>query len=306
MFLGMAILYPLIGNALMPLCFLPGFLNQSLFGVRWLSTLPVSRRRLMFSALAPYLLLYTLAILANLNYGIGAHEFGSTALEYRNESVQLGSESPQLVRTERNSHPVITAPWGETYQPGLFDRLGKGWYNPWASGRENSRRFQDWQFRRATLAVYGRELSLDEVALLPELKPLLRQPAVQFLVVALADLFALFVMALMLLPNWYRLNRFPQKVRKGIAIGIAFPAVIGAALLPILAGGPSGSQVTDMLAHLVLRVIPVSSPLLWAGPTGLILCLLWLIDRQFAELEPGLIEAPRRGKWGAASCQSGN
>jgi len=54
--------------------------------------------------------------------------------------------------------PLIQAPWGETFQPPVFHESGFDISDPYAVGCGNSERFLDWQFNRATIAVFGRPI----------------------------------------------------------------------------------------------------------------------------------------------------
>jgi hypothetical protein len=55
---------------------------------------------------------------------------------------------------------LITSPWGETTRPDTLSLLGVTVFNPFTSHEENSQPFIEWQFERATTAVYGRPLTL--------------------------------------------------------------------------------------------------------------------------------------------------
>jgi hypothetical protein len=55
---------------------------------------------------------------------------------------------------------LIASPWGETARPDTLTLLGMTVFNPFTSHEENSQRFIEWQFERATTAVYGRPLTL--------------------------------------------------------------------------------------------------------------------------------------------------
>jgi hypothetical protein len=56
----------------------------------------------------------------------------------------------------------ITAPWGESAVPDTITILGRLLYNPYTTQEQNSERFVEWQFGRATTAVYGRPMTLAE------------------------------------------------------------------------------------------------------------------------------------------------
>jgi hypothetical protein len=111
--------------------------------------------------------------------------------------------------------PLITAPWGETFQPSGHRRFGFDVYNPYAVGCGNSERFFDWQFSRATLAVYGisiprvkspGESSVDSVVVVTGVRT-------QVVTVALIALYLLMGMLATLTGDWFRFRQLPQWVR---------------------------------------------------------------------------------------------
>lgn len=55
---------------------------------------------------------------------------------------------------------LIASPWGETARPDTLSLPGMTVFNPFTSHEENTQRFIEWQFERATTAVYGRPLTL--------------------------------------------------------------------------------------------------------------------------------------------------
>ncbi len=56
----------------------------------------------------------------------------------------------------------VMAPWGETAVADTFSILGVMYFNPYTTGARNSKRFVEWQFSKATTAVYGRPISMRE------------------------------------------------------------------------------------------------------------------------------------------------
>jgi len=69
-----------------------------------------------------------------------------------------------LLPARADHAPVIQAPWGETIHPATNRLFKSDLYNPYTTGCNNSERFLDWQFARATTAVYGHPITRDRKA----------------------------------------------------------------------------------------------------------------------------------------------
>jgi hypothetical protein len=136
---------------------------------RFLLGLPVSRRLILAATMAP--------AVAALLAGAALSSAPDQNVGERNPpglSVPIYFLSPDV--------PVIVAPWGETAEAPVQWRgpwfMGSGrLYNPYWVGPENSERFAQWQFQRATSAIYGRPLTFEELraALAAGLKPVTSQ-----------------------------------------------------------------------------------------------------------------------------------
>jgi len=146
--------------------------------LEWLLVLPVSRRRVLPMMLLPGLC-FTMATVLAAGYLRAAGEGPAVSTGHSDvwqEKAAPGPGTPNVLvpATFWNwawgwEAPVIQAPWGETTQPELFIRLGFAFYNPYSAAPHNSARFLDWQFARATEAVYGRAVPLARAAELPKL-----------------------------------------------------------------------------------------------------------------------------------------
>ena len=61
--------------------------------------------------------------------------------------------------TRISQHVEIVAPWGERVVADTFSILGTTYFDPFTTTNENSTRFVEWQFAKATTAVYGQPIS---------------------------------------------------------------------------------------------------------------------------------------------------
>lgn len=137
---------------------------------RWMSGLPLSHRRLLLIGLVPLIV----TVPGGLALGTSIH------LPYMRDGKPIDYEAPTPRATTHYFYsrtnvaleywrrspdgrpPAIVATWGESYPPDVLTVLGVSFYNPYSSGEGSSPRFIEWQFERATTAVYGRPISLAE------------------------------------------------------------------------------------------------------------------------------------------------
>jgi hypothetical protein len=183
--------------------------------------------------------------------------------------------------------PVIEAPWGETFQPPLDHVMGFDIYDPYAVGCDNGQRFLDWQFSKATVAIYGHSIPLDK-----KVDPEVKQTAIsgfrtQFVTIASLMTFSLLSLLIAMIFDWHRMRRLPERVR---LIGAAATATV--LLLSITLGDID-----------LIQWASWSLPASTAAAIGLecaVLALLSLaIDRLFRKLEfPDKPAEQRAGKSG--------
>jgi hypothetical protein len=107
--------------------------------------------------------------------------------------------------------PVIRAPWGETAMADTLSVLRVELQNPYTTNVGNSPRFVEWQFQRATIAVYGHPMTIAqyqrrkaEGALPPDVR---NSPRMQILNLATIMAVVLLIALLSELGLWYRIGR---------------------------------------------------------------------------------------------------
>jgi hypothetical protein len=203
------------GNAVM--FFWAGSL-QSREHTRWLDSLPVGRRFILATRLAPCLLALVVGYLLSGQFGFSlpfAERVSlTTSQSWPPESdppvCGISNIQPPLeywVPTQKPAAPVIQAPSGETFQPPVVHIDGLRVYNPYAVGCQNSRQFFEWQYRRATLAVYGRWVPPDQV---PDAVPGARIRILNLGAMLCGALLAAFPI---FLADWWRFRRLPLRLR---------------------------------------------------------------------------------------------
>jgi hypothetical protein len=194
---------------------------------------------------------------------------------------------------------VISSPWGETAHANTFRILGMTFYNAFSVESRNSERFLEWQFERATDAVYGRVIRLPdyEAAARAGLTPVTARPRVQILGLA-TDLLA--VLILVYVTEWTRWHRW--RPRSGLSRE-ALPFVF---LLVVMAVGGviqwfyffrvGTAAVHAVLLHLS-GVLPDNLLVMTAAAIVPVMGMYWLVEKQFRKAElVGPIQ--RSSAWG--------
>jgi hypothetical protein len=178
----------------------------------------------------------------------------------------------------RGIAPVIQAPWGEIFQPPVFRNSGFDIFNPYAVGCGNSNRFLNWQFSRATIAVYGRPIPLGKTVgwEAVDTHVVVTSLRTQFVTVAFIMGLAMFGTIGMLLNDWHRFRRLPNSVR------VSFLSVAGAAgfALMMLDIGNKFS-----LSQWMLWALPQSVTGAAAIAVPSLAILYWVLDTLFRQVE---------------------
>jgi hypothetical protein len=170
----------------------PAFVNRARKRSQWLFTLPYSRRSILLMLLAPALIALAFVGLsgnlwARLQARAGMVRVGYGPRWNRADPGGTGTRNVQVPYTfwrwSADPLPVIQAPWGEKAEPQPYNLLGYALYNPYAVGPENSQRFLEWQFERATQDIVGRSIPLAESETLKTMRllPITQRPANQLL-----------------------------------------------------------------------------------------------------------------------------
>jgi hypothetical protein len=273
----------------------------------WLGAFPIARRTILLFALIPMLISIEAGHLKR-TYMHGFHETMNIlpTQDWRSGAAEhywggMNNILPPLAFWEpvhSYKAPLIVAPWGETFQPPVFKLFGFRIYNPYAVGKDNSRRYFDWQFTKATTAAYGRALPQSEIksAWISEYDHRLFFP-IKFKI-AYAAFNIGFVMILLSCIELFNLPFF-QKFRKFIRIfGISFLILFFAALILFLifVGNP-----VFYLNSLPL-IISWSFPDNLLATIGVVIVLLgliyWILDVLFRKAE--YVDKPKESFFGLA------
>jgi hypothetical protein len=132
--------------------------------------------------------------------------------------------------------PLLQAPWGETFQPSTYRVSGYDIYNPYAVGCNNSERFLDWQFSRATIAAFGRPLDRDKSDswYIVDWHAFITGPRTVFVNIAVIVGFLILSTLITFIADWHRFRRLPAWKR--IAFVIPVCAVVAGLLYLSLVG----------------------------------------------------------------------
>jgi hypothetical protein len=137
--------------------------------LEWLLVLPVSRRRLLLMMVLPWLsaLIALLWLNSFVRFDTKAPAVSTGYSDVWQEKKPAGSGTPNVLVPASFwrwawgwKAPVIQSPWGEKTEPRTFIRLGFAFYNPYSVAPDNSARFLEWQFARASEAVCGRGIPI--------------------------------------------------------------------------------------------------------------------------------------------------
>jgi hypothetical protein len=277
--------------------------------VRWLFALPVHRRALLAAVELPIILAFAGG------YLVGVHLPSVPAMPYtRRISVQPSQGLPgfSLYRLDENCKtlnvlpsvdfwtlanrgiaPVIQAPWGEIFQPPVFHNSGFDIFNPYAVGCGNSNRFLNWQFSRATIAVYGRPIPLGKKVgwEAVDTHVVVTSLRTQFVTVAFIMGFAMLGTTGMLLNDWHRFRRLAHSVRVTI---LSVAGAAGFALMMLDVGNKFS------LSQWMSWALPQS----FAGAAAIavpsLAILYWVLDTLFRQVE--LVDKPELSPaWGSVA-----
>lgn len=272
--------------------------SQTRVTTRWTLGLPVSRRAMLAAATVPMLLV--LACGTELGMVVG---FAREATDL----VRQGDDDRVVVnrafwrRAPGGRTPVIQAPWGETFQPSAAGILGVAFYNPYGVGEKNSRRFEEWQFARATTYIFGRPYTAREVARAKRgaLKPITLSSRMEILSLGLVLAIGLFWAWLVEATMWHQLRRLSRRVRHAVTASAVLIPCAGVLGLEILDKGPGSLHLSALEGGVlfVSRHLPENLMLVALAAMIPLAMLGWMVDRQHAAAELCLPEHLRSNSW---------
>jgi hypothetical protein len=283
LFLFAAFLTTLTGNGGFALLIVPAFFLDCWNRVRWLLHLPFSRRRLFWAMWLPPTAVMAAGLVLSVPFDDDQSRGPAVSVSVSvSESLNV-KVPPAYWRWARGGAvPVIQAPWGEHNQPDTATWMKLVFYNPYSVSPGNSRRFLDWQFMRATNAVYGQP-----VANLHGLRTTMQQPKARTIVLAVALLYWLIQMCALHFSGSKRLRNVPTTIRVLVGAG-PMPFAYAIYVAPLFLHIPGrGNAIMDALLLSVASALPDN---LWAIVLMAALPvagLYWLADKLFGEMEFG-------------------
>jgi hypothetical protein len=272
--------------------------------IRWLSALPISRSTILPLFVTPVLLSLVAGYFVGVLDGqpgkqilmIPTQNWAPTFAEAENAKVAMLNIVPPLEfwrPVHADKAPLIQTPWGETFQPPISTVLGERIYNPYAVGGDNSQRFFDWQFARATLATNGRSIPRSEYQGPGHWNPPSATPParIQILQIAAILSFALVLLGSVMAFDWYRFRRLTQ-----IARGIIGLVLFSSLCTIMLQDRPPGRIFEESrLNSLLLRLswtLPDSLFIVIAVGAATLAGIYWLVDKVLREAE--FVEKPQQ------------
>lgn len=263
---------------------------------RWMCSLPLSHRGLLLIGLVPMIVTVpgglALGTSIHLPYQLGGMPINHDAPTPRATTRYFNNRTNVALEYWRRSPdgrpPAIVAPWGESYPPDVLTVLGVSFYNPYSSGEGSSPRFIEWQFERATTAVYGRPVSLDEDDAEGAVRPprVTRSPRMQILNGGAILALVLCLVFLGELARWHRLSRTRPGRTIAMVVTIApIFLVIADEIYGIKHGTQLITPVTEAILLHASRILPSGVlPVIVAAAVPVI-AMYALLEWQFGKSE---------------------
>jgi len=284
-FLPMIVFLPLAGiwPYVAMFCVFP--VQASLERLAWVLSLPIRRGALLAVILLPWIAPLLLSV------WLGAWFPHQTPIQFdRLPDGNASAVRPPLEFWRVAPHgtsPLIQAPWGESWQPETMSFGGIAIYNPYGMGPGNSRRFFEWQYLRATEAVYGQPVAFADYKRLATLRPVNRQTRFVLLNLAACACLVMFLVNLFFTHRHWRLGRiFP---RGQVAFWWLITALMMVPyLLEMTLKGMYEPISVSLVNALLLRVspmLPLSLPALALAAAIPVALLCWTAARLFRGLE---------------------
>jgi hypothetical protein len=262
--------------------------------MRWLDSLPLSHRFRLLINLLPALVIVAGAAIglqfAMDEYPLYVGDQGLADGRPGTPNVALSLEywqhAPGGVAT------LVESPWGEKASPATAYVFGYRLYNPYSTGPDNSRRFFDWQFARATEAVYGRALEPGQIGAAKKagLTPRTARGRMRILNASAMLLILLLLLFVRDLFRWRLVHRLSRRARILLAVALAAPplgAILALEFNPI-PGGRGVVTVQHLVEWLLLRVgvlLPANPLVVGVAALVPVLLMYLLLERLFAKSE---------------------
>jgi hypothetical protein len=251
----------------------------------WTLGLPVRRGALLTAILLPWVMPLLLGVLLGKWFGFG--ERPPIRMEW-SASHRVPDVRPPLEFWRTGKAPIIESPWGESWQPETVRLRGVAIYNPYSFGPGSSERFCDWQFRRATEAVYGE--AIDYAYYKTHrlgVRPLTRQARFAILNLFVCACWVMLLVNLLFLSMHWRFRRVFLRGQSALAWLLVAP--MACVLLIDMAGNrPSGPISASLVNALLLRVsavLPAGLPAVALAAMLPVALLCWTAARLFRGVE---------------------
>jgi hypothetical protein len=163
-------------------------------------------------------------------------------------------------------------------------------YNPYNFGPANSARFFEWQFRRATEAVYGQPIDYADFNE-PRLRPLMRQARLSILNLAACACWAMLMVNVVLAAMHWRFRRvFVRQNAPGLLLIVPTLGVLLIDWSPMSHGvDPLSLSLVNALLLRVSALLPAALPSVALAAVLPVALLWWTAARLFrgVEISPG-------------------
>jgi hypothetical protein len=250
----------------------------------WALGLPVRRGTLLAVILLPTVMAFLLGVLLGNWFG----ERPPIRMEWT-ASHRVPDVRPPLEFWRTGKAPIIESPWGESWQPETVRLRGVAIYNPYSFGPGSSERFCDWQFRRATEAVYGE--AIDYAYYKSHriwVRPLTRQTRLAILnLSACACWIMLMVNLLLTTMHWRvgRISRHGQWVLSALLMAQMALFLLIELAPEHVSTGPISVSLVNVLLLRVSAVLPAGLPAVALAAALPVALLCWTAARLFRGVE---------------------
>ena len=251
---------------------------QVLPRMHWALTLPVRRTRLLAVAL--------LACISPLLLGLLLSNIFVPEYLTRVSLVPPPLEFWRIA--QQGKAPLIQSPWHESWQARIMPVAGLAVYNPYGWDRGNSRRFVEWQYLRATDAVYGQPVELRDAEHLTLLRPLTRQTRFVLLKLAACASWAMLLVNAAFLAMHWRVSsifaRAPVTIVPLLFLQVACALCINGLIVRHPSAPNSASLVTAVLLR-ASHLLPAGLPAVALAATLPVALLSWTAAWLFRGVE---------------------